>query len=156
VGLVALSLHLTSHGVTATSKTNLNFTWLIYLLHPWTLLILFHTEHPSLSAPLNFPMHYMHGPLTAQHHHYHSPWRATPVTLPHIIYLSGALDCLDPEVEGIKLLNNIGFHLSLEMTLYLRRLDSSLTLMWKLKISNAVTLTVLHQNNNMRSVYQLT
>lgn len=158
VGLVARSPHLTSHGVTTTSKTNLNFLWLIYLLHPWTLLILFHTEHPSLSAPLNFPMHSMHGPLTAQHHHHHSPWLATPVTLPHISFwcIWLFLDCLNPEVEGIKLLNNIGDCLSLEMTLYLRRLDSSLTLMWKPKISNAVTLTVLHQNNNMRSVYQLT
>jgi len=92
VGLVAWSPHLTSHGVTTTSKTNLNFLWLIYLLHPCTLLILFHVEHPSLSAPLNFPMHSMHGPLTAQQHHHHSPWLATPVTLPHITYLSGAFD----------------------------------------------------------------
>lgn len=90
--LVVLSSHWTSHGVTTTSKTDLNFPWLINLLHPWTVLIFFHTEHPSLSAPLNFPMLSMHGPLTAQHHHHHSPWLATPVTLPHIIYLYDAFD----------------------------------------------------------------
>jgi hypothetical protein len=74
----------------------------------------------------------MHGPLTAQHHHHHSPWLATSVTLPHIIYLYDAFNSswvawilkLKASNSSIILVTV----LSLEMTLYLRGLDPSLTL----------------------------